>query len=446
MLDNLRGSLRDAVNKIVKSGAVDENLVRQLKKDIQKALIMSDVQAQMVVDITKRLEARALKEAPPPGLSRKDHVVKILYDELSGLLGHQEREDGEESLPVTPGATSRILLLGIQGSGKTTTCAKLAKLLSGRGHTVGVIGADNYRPGALVQLRTMCEKAKTEVYGSESQADSADIVRDGLAHFGDSKDVVIIDTAGRHKEERDLLDEMNRISAVAKPDMSLLVIDGTIGQQCFRQAEAFHRTVPVGGIIVTKLDSSGNGGGALAAAAATGARIMFVSNGERIDDLEQFSPTRFVGRMLGMGDIKAVLDLARRLEQQADGDRSKRIYRGKMTLMDFLNEMESVKGAGSMRDLMDSIPAFAGKMKDSQIAQAEENTEKWRYIIQSMTEDEWTNPDVLNRSRIRRVARGSGWSEHDVKFMIKNFTATKSMIKSNKGRKMQGMLRRMGLG
>ena len=173
---------------------------------------------------------------------------------------------------------------------------------------------------------------------------------------------------------------------------------------------------------------------------------MFVSNGERIDDLEQFSPTRFVGRMLGMGDIKAVLDLARRLEQQADGDRSKRIYRGRMTLMDFLNEMESVKGAGSMRDLMDSIPAFAGKMKDNQIAQAEENTEKWRYIIQSMTEDEWTNPDMLNRSRIRRIARGSGWSEHDVKFMIKNFTATKNLIKSNKGRKMQGMLRRMGLG
>ena len=437
MLDTLKGGLRTAVGRLTGSAAVDEATIRQLKKDVQKALIVSDVQAQMVVDITARLEARALKESSPPGLSRKEQIVKILYDELSGLLGHyQEQEDGGDPLPIKPGATTRILLLGIQGSGKTTTCAKLAKLLSGRGHTIGVIGADNYRPGALVQLRTMCGKAKTDVYGSESQADSAEIVRDGLAHFGNSRDAVIIDTAGRHKEERDLLDEMNRISAVAKPDVSLLVIDGTIGQQCFRQAEAFHKAVPVGGIIITKLDSSGNGGGALAAAAATGARIMFVSNGERIDDLEQFSPTRFVGRMLGMGDIKAVLDLARRLEQQADGDRSKRIYRGKMTLMDFLNEMESVKGAGSMRDLMDSIPAFAGKMKDSQIAQAEENTEKWRYIIQSMTEDEWTNPDVLNRSRIRRIARGSGWSEHNIEFMIK----------SNKGRKVQGMLRRMGLG
>ena len=445
MLETFKGGLRTAVGRLTGSTAVDADAVRQLKKDVQKALIMSDVDTQLTFDVSKRLETRALGEVPPPGLSRKEQVVKILYEELSGLLGRRDGEDGEP-LPVKPGATNRILLLGIQGSGKTTTCAKLAKLLSGRGHTVGVIGADNYRPGALVQLRTMCEKAKTEVYGSESQTDSAKIVRDGLAHFGDSKDVVIIDTAGRHKEEKDLLDEMGRISSVAKPDMSLLVIDGTIGQQCFRQAEAFHGMVPVGGIIITKLDSSGKGGGALAAAAATGARIMFVSNGERIDDLEQFSPTRFVGRMLGMGDIKAVLDLAKKLEEAADGDRSKRIYRGKMTLMDFLNEMESVKGAGSMRDLMDSIPAFAGKMKDSQIAKAEENTEKWRYIIQSMTEDEWTNPDVLNRSRLRRIARGSGWSEHDVKFMIKNFTATKSMIKSNKGRKMQGMLRRMGLG
>ena len=442
MLDTFKGGLRTAVNRLTGSAAVDEDTVRQLKKDIQKALIISDVEAQMAVDVTKRLEARALKEMPPPGLSRKEQVVKILYDELSGLLGGRE----DATLTVKPDSTTRILLLGIQGSGKTTTCAKLAKLLSDRGHTVGVIGADNYRPGALAQLRTMCEKAKTEVYGSESPADSAGIVRDGLEHFGDSRDVVIIDTAGRHKEEQDLLEEMNRISSVARPDTSMLVIDGTIGQQCFRQAEAFHRTVPVGGIIITKLDSSGKGGGALAAAAATGARIMFVSNGEKIDDLEPFVPTRFVGKMLGMGDIRAVLDLAKRLEQEADGDRSKRIYRGKMTLMDFLNEMESVKGAGSMRDLLDSIPAFAGKMKEGQIEQAEENTEKWRYIIQSMTEGEWTNPDVLNRSRIKRIARGSGWSEHDVKFLVKNFNATKAMIKSNKGRKMQGMLRRMGLG
>ena len=298
----------------------------------------------------------------------------------------------------------------------------------------------------MVQLRTMCEKSKTEVYGNDSGAQSDDIVREGLKHFGESRDIIIIDTAGRHKEEGDLLEEMKRISRVARPDVSLLVVDGTIGQQCHRQAAAFHGTVPVGGIVVTKLDSSGKGGGALAAAAATGARIMFVSNGERVDDLAPFSPTRFVGRMLGMGDVRAVLDLAKKLEGQMDDDRAKRIYRGKMTLMDFLNELVNVQSAGSMKDLLESMPGMAGKMSDKNMAQAEENIEKWRYIVQSMTEEEQSRPDILNRSRITRIARGSGCTARDVKTLLKQFEHTRNIIKSNKGRKMQGLLRRMGMG
>ena len=439
MLDDLRSNLRGAVDKIVRSSSVDKEAIRQLKKDIQRALIMSDVETRLVVDITNKLHDRALKENPPPGLSRKDHVVKILYDELSGLLGE------ESTLPVKDG-TVRILLLGIQGSGKTTTCAKLAKILRSKGHSVGVIGADNYRAGALVQLQTMCEKAKVEVYGSKTPRGSADIVRDGLKHFGDSHDYIIVDTAGRHKEEKDLLDEMNQIGKVANPDIALLVIDGTIGQQCHKQAKAFHSTVPVGGIIITKLDSSGRGGGALAAAAATGAHIMFISNGERIDDLVPFSPTRFVGRMLGMGDIKAILDLAKKLEDHVDEDRATRIVRGKMSLLDFLNELENVQNSGSMKDLLDSIPMLAGKITDSHAEQAQRNFEKWRAIVQSMTDEERSKPNILNRSRMQRIARGSGNSERDIKNMIKQFNVTKSTIKSNKGRKMQSFMRRMGMG
>ncbi len=439
MLDDLRSNLRGAVDKVIRSQGVDKDTINQLKKDIQRALIMSDVETSLVVDITGKLYTRALEENPPPGLSRKDHIIKILYDELSGLLGE------ESALPKKDG-TIRILLLGIQGSGKTTTCAKLAKMLRGQGHSVGVIGADNYRPGALVQLRSMCDKAKAAVYGSKTPRDSADIVRDGLKHFGNSYDYVIIDTAGRHKEEKDLLEEMNRIGAVASPDISLLVIDGTIGQQCHNQAKAFHGAVPVGGIIITKLDSSGRGGGALAAAAATGAHIMFISNGERIDDLAPFSPTRFVGRMLGMGDIRAVLDLAKKLENQVSDDRAARIVRGKMTLLDFLNELENVQNAGSMKELLDSIPMFAGKISESQAEQAQRNTEKWRAIVQSMTDQERLDPNTLNRSRIQRIARGSGNGERDVKNLIKQFNTTKSTIKSNKGRKMQGFMRRLGMG
>ena len=367
-------------------------------------------------------------------------MVTILYEELSKLMGE------EHSLPLRSEGTTRILLLGIQGSGKTTTCAKLAKLLMDQQKSVGVIGADNYRPGALVQLKTMCAQAKAEVYGNDAGAEADTIVREGLDHFGNSPDAIIIDTAGRHKGEADLLEEMRRISAVAKPDISLLVIDGTIGQQCYRQAEAFHRTVPVGGIIITKLDSSGKGGGALAAAAATGARIMFVSNGERISDLMQFSPTRFVGRMLDMGDVRAILDMAKKLEKSMDDDRTKRIYRGKMTLLDFLDELMNMQNSGSLRDVLESVPGMAGKVSEDGVSRAEENIERWRSIMQSMTSEEQSKPEMLNRSRIKRIARGSGCAERDVKTLLKQFDHTRTVIKSNKGRKMQGFMRRMGMG
>lgn len=440
MLDGLRGSLRQAVNRIVKSGGIDEETVRELKRDIQRALLLSDVDVQLTVQITDQLEQRALQQKPPPGLSRKDHVVTILYEELSSMLGK------EQDLPINPDGVTRILLLGIQGSGKTTTCAKLAKLLTGRGLQVGVIGADNYRPGALAQLRTMCDMSKTQVYGSESGAESDAIVKDGLGHFGDSQDVIIIDTAGRHKEEGDLLEEMRRISSVAQPYVSLLVIDGTIGQQCRSQAEAFHKSVPVGGIVVTKLDSSANGGGALAAAAATGASVMFVSNGERVDDLVAFSPTRFVGSMLGMGDVRAILDMAKKLESQMDDVRAARIYRGRMSLLDYLNELMSMQDSGAMRNVLDNIPELADKVSEKNINKVEENIGLWRSMVQSMTDKEQSKPDILNRSRIRRISRGSGCTDRDVKIFIKQFNQTKNIIKSNKGHKMQGFMRRMGMG
>ena len=255
MLDGLKSGLSDAIKKIVKSSGIDEELIKDLSKDVQRALLQSDVNVRLVLEITKHLEERALNETPPPGLSRKDHIVKILYDELSNLLGNESEFD------FKPGKQNKIILLGIQGSGKTTVASKLAKFLTRQGYKVGVIGADTYRPGALVQLKTMCEKSNVEVYGEENNKDSPSIVKNGLNYFKDQPlEIILIDTAGRHKEEQDLLEEMDRINKVADPDLALLVIDGTIGQQCFNQAEAFHKTIPVGGVIITKLDSSAKGG------------------------------------------------------------------------------------------------------------------------------------------------------------------------------------------
>ena len=441
MLDTLKNNLRAAIKKIVSSSGVDEELIKELSKDVQRALLQSDVNVKLVLEITKNLEERSLNETLPPGLSRKDHIVKILYDELAKLLGN------ETEFSFKAGKQNKVLLLGIQGSGKTTITAKLSKFLTKQGYKVGVVGADTFRPGALTQLKTMCEKANVEVYGEEKTKDSPQIVKNGIKHFVNSDlDIILIDTAGRHKEEKTLLDEMKQINKVAEPDLALLVIDGTIGQQCFSQAEAFHKTIPVGGIVITKLDSSAKGGGAIAASAATGSQIMYVGTGERIDDLEKFSPTRFVGRLLGMGDIQALLDLAKRLEGEADDVRLKRISSGKMNMDDFYYQLEEVTKVGSLRGFLDNMPGLSGMVKEDQLDQVEGRVEKWRYIIQSMNKEEKADPDLLNASRIKRIARGSGWTEHEVKELLKNYKNSKNMMKASKGRQMQGVLRRMGLG
>ncbi len=452
MLDNLRSSLGAALKKLVGASDVNEELIDSLCKDVQRALLQSDVNVRLVLSITQNLKKRSLEESPPKGLSRKDHIVSILYDELSRLMGNkgdivpQNKQPEKQVISFSPGKLSVVLMFGIQGSGKTTVTAKLARWLTKHGYHVGVIGADTWRPGALTQLKMNCVKINVDVFGDESTKDATSIVKNGISYFRNARaDVVIIDTAGRHKDETELLEEMKNMYDISKPDLILLVIDGTIGQQAYSQAKSFHDTVPVAGIIITKLDGTAKGGGALAASAVTGAKIFFIGNGERIDDLEEFSSTRFVGRLLGMGDIKAILDLAKDLELQADENQSKRVLSGKMTIEDFYSQMESV-GKMGFRNIIDNLPGLSGVVKEDQLDVIQGKLEKWRYIIQSMTKEEKKNPEVINDSRRKRIARGSGVAEHDVKDLIKNFNNSKSMIKQSKGRQMQGMLRRLGIG
>ena len=457
MFDNLREGLRGALKKIVGASDINEELIDSLCKDVQRALLQSDVNVRLVLSITQNLKERALREQPPKGLSRKDHIVTILYGELAKMLGYsgeiiqtidkvQEDERALATSFFSPGRQNVVLMLGIQGSGKTTVTAKLARWLTKHGYRVGVVGADTWRPGALTQLKMNCSKINVEVYGDEENKDAVAIARNGLAHFKDQNlDVIIIDTAGRHKEEEGLLQEMTDMYKVATPDLVLLIIDGTIGQGAFKQAEAFHKAAPVGGIVLTKLDGTAKGGGALAASAATGAKVMFIGTGERIDDLEQFSPTRFVGRLLGMGDIKALLEMAKGLELQADENQVKRLMSGKMTIEDFYAQMEQVSKMG-FRNVIENLPGLSGMVKEDQLDAMQVRMEKWRFIIQSMNADEKKDPDVINESRRKRIARGCGLPEGEIKAMIKQYNDSKAVMKQSKGRQMQGLLRRFGLG
>lgn len=455
MLDNLRTGLRGAIKKIVGASDINEELIDSLCKDIQRALLQSDVNVKLVLEITKRIKERAINEEPVKGLTRKDHIITILYGELARLLGYtgqtiknidKSQQIDEKIISFEPNKQSVILMLGIQGSGKTTVTAKIARWLLKHGYSVGVIGADTWRPGALTQLRMNCSRINVEVYGEEPNSSAVDIVRKGLEHFKIQKvDITIVDTAGRHKEELSLLDEMRTMRDEINPDLVLLVIDGTIGQQAFNQAKAFHEAVAVGGIIVTKLDGTAKGGGVLAASAVTGAKVMFIGTGERIDDLEVFSPTGFVGRILGMGDIKAILEMARGLELQADENQAKRLLSGKMTIEDFYAQMENV-GKMGFRNVIDNLPGLSGMVKEDQLDALEGKMEKWRFIIQSMTRDEKKNPEIINESRRKRIARGAGITEHEVKDLVKQYSNSKTMMKQAKGRQMQGMLRKFGIG
>lgn len=422
------------------SSVVDEAAIKDFVRDLQRALIQADVNVKLVLKVTENVQKRAMEEKPIGGMARKDQIVKILYEELDKMLG------GEKELKLDKGKTTVIMMLGVQGSGKTTTVAKLARFYTKKGFKVGVVAADTFRPGAITQLKTLCERIAIDVYSDDKQDDSVKVALAGRRFFEGQKNLIIIDTAGRHKEEKGLLEEMKSIVSKVKPDLNLLVVDGTIGQQCYNQASAFHQTSPVGGIVVTKLDGAAKGGGALAAVAATGAKIFFIGTGERVDDLEEFSSTRFVGRLLNMGDLKSLLEMAKDLETEVDEKRMQRMMSGKLTMDDFLLQFEQVNKMGSLKRILELIPGVSGNMKTEDLEKAERDMKNWKSIIQSMDRKERETPEMLNASRIRRVARGSGRSEKEVRELITKFKQTKSLMKTSKGREFRQLLRRAGGG
>jgi len=421
--------LREAIGKFLASPGADKKAVEELVRGIQRALIIGDVDILLVKQLSDKIKQRALSEKLPPGISRKEHIVKIVYEELVSILGQApERFTTKGKKPYL------IMLVGIQGSGKTTTAAKLANYLVKEGYKVGVVCADTYRPGAYQQLRMLLEPRGIPVYGEPDGKDSIKIAKNGVEAFKrQGLDVIIIDTAGRHKEQEGLMQEMREMEENLKPDEVMLVIDGTIGQTAKQHAEAFNKATKLGSIIITKLDTSAKGGGALSAVAATGAQIKFIGVGEKIEELELFKPTSYISTLLGMPDLESIVERVRLAEVEMSEEKVKAMLSGRFTLEDMVNQLKEMRKLGPLQKMLSklAIPGMP-ELPAEELEKAEERIKKWSAIIQSMTKEERVDPGILNDSRIRRIARGSGTSERDVKELLKNYQMAKKMMKGLK--------------
>jgi len=437
MLGNLGKNLTKTMKKLAGMTIIDEEVVKEVIKDIQRAFIQADVNIKLVLKLSKTIEDRSLNEEPPKGTTPKEHVVRIVYEELVKLVGEK---------PATVEITTKpykILFVGLQGSGKTTTIAKLAKYLQKKGFNPAIVVTDTWRPAAYEQLKQLTEDMNLSIYGDPKNTDALDLARKGLNEFK-KQDVIIIDTAGRHKEEQELLDEMKQISGVVNPEEVILVIDGTIGQQAREQALAFSKTTNIGSIIITKLDGSAKGGGALSAVAEIGAPIKFIGTGEKLDDFEAFDPERFISRLLGMGDIKTLLEKAEEIaEEDINVESMDAMISGKFTLKDMYSQFEMMNKMGPMQQVMNMLPGMGGKLPKNASQVTEEKLAKYKIIMDSMTDYELTHPEVLKQSRVKRISRGSGVRNEDVKELMKYYNMTKKAIKGFGKRKMGGPLGQM---
>ena len=440
-LEGLKAGIFGAIGRLKGKRKLDEVEMKELSKSIRRALLEADFNVRQSKEITARLEERMIEEEPLPGINLQTHAMNIIYTELVRLLG-PPRE-------IRP-HNQTILMVGLYGQGKTTTTAKLAEWWRRRhGVKVAVIEADVQRPGAYEQLKQLLAESSVEVYGEPDNKNAEEIVRNGLAKVGNA-DVVIVDTAGRDRLDDELQAELERIHKVANATERFLVIDAQVGQAAGPVAAGFHDLVGVSGVIVSKLDGTARGGGALSAVATTGAPIVFIGEGEKVADLEKFESDRFISRLLGMGDIRGLIDIApESLDQEEAMRLTERMMSGRFTLNDMYKQMEMMSKIGTIDKIVSHLPSSffggLGAMDRKQKEEMQGNLERFRVIMDSMTEEEKNEPNILKAERIRRIARGSGVKEKNVRELLAQWNRSRKMMKGIKGnrklrRQMKGMM------
>jgi len=413
---DLGKSLSNLVRKILSRTTVDAESIEALIKGLQRILLQADVDVGLVFNLSQNIRRRCLKEKIPPGLTLREQVMKVVYDELVKLLG-------EKQAGLT--GKKRIMLVGLFGSGKTTTAAKLARYFQKQGLRPAMICSDYHRPAAPEQLMQLGNKIHVPVHVSRER-DPYKALKEGLGKFK-KYDTIIIDTAGRDALDKELAEELKKMYKIGQPDEVLLVIPADIGKIAGKQAQEFNKLVGITGIIVTRMDGTAKGGGALSACSVTKAKVKFIGTGEKLEDLEVYDPVRFVSRLLGMGDLQTLLEKAREAELKEDD--VKKILSGRFSLQDFYDQITGVQKMGSLSSITNLIPGLSYSLPEELLQVQEEKLKKWKVAIQSMTKEERENPEIIHSSRIKRIAKGAGVTQKDVRELLKHYERAKKIMK-----------------
>jgi signal recognition particle subunit SRP54 len=430
VLDNLGSSLRDTMDTLRGKSRLDEADVEEVVKEIQRSLLQADVDVSLVMALSDSIKERSLEEEPPAGTSARDHVLRIVYEEMVELVGEST------DLPLE---NQTILLAGLQGSGKTTSAAKMAWWFSKKGLRPAIIQTDTFRPGAYEQAKQMAGNAEVEFYGEPDSEDPVEIARNGLEATADA-DVHIVDTAGRHALEDDLISEIEQIDSAVDPDRRLLVLDAAIGQGAKEQAQEFDRVIGIDGVMITKLDGTAKGGGALTAVNETGSSIAFLGMGETVQDVERFEPDGFISRLLGMGDLKQLTERVERAMQETQEEEDwdpENMLEGEFTLKDMRHQMDAMNKMGPLDQVMDMIPGMGGgmmdKLPDNAMDVTQDRMRHFEVILDSMSEHELENPRSVGASQVRRIARGSGTDEETVRELLEQHKMMDQALNQFKG-------------
>lgn len=413
MLESLSAKLRESLQKIVKIGFVDREAVDELILDIQRALLAGDVDVKLVFDLSENIRKRAFEKLPP-ALSRREWVIKVVYEELTRILGEEK--------PTIELKAKKILLVGLFGCGKTSCAAKLARFYQKRGLKPALICCDVVRPAAYEQLKQLAERIDVLFYGEKGE-NSANILKNALRKV--RADILIVDSSGRDALDKELIKEIKELDEIFQPDERILVIPADIGQAARLQSEEFQKNLGITDIIVTKLDATAKGGGALSACYATNAKVKFICTGETPEDIEIYDPKRFVARLIGLPDLETILEKAKSAIKEEE---AKKIIKAEFDLEDFYKQIEASQQVGPLTQIADML-GLGSKVPKDLLAKQQEKMKKWKYMLQSMTKEEKANPDIINSSRIRRIAKGSGTTEAEVRELLSQYNKMKKMIK-----------------